>query len=117
MIPSDDHVRFNNSATVVAMSGFRLARAHTGKPLILKFEWHYYGWMAEGLIREYRDYVRRHDAPRWTHLPRCLLERGVRAIERGLCSVSFAHTAADIEEALRQDEPAFVRHAAEGRAN
>ena len=67
----------------------------------------------EGPIRDYRDYVRRHDAPRWAHLRRCLLEHGVRAIERGLWFVSLAHTAGDIDEALQRAEPAFARHAAE----
>lgn len=71
--------------------------------------------VVEGPISEYRDYVRRHDATRWAHLRRCLLEHGVRAIERGLWFISFAHTVADIEEALRRAEPAFARHAMEWR--
>jgi len=68
---------------------------------------------AEGPILDYRDYVRRHDAPRWAHLRRCLLENGVRAIERGLWFLSLAHTEADIREALERAKPAFARHAAE----
>jgi len=68
---------------------------------------------AEGPIRDYRDYVRRHDAPRWAHLRRCLLEEGVRAIERGLWFVSLAHSQSDIREALQRAERAFARHAAE----
>lgn len=67
---------------------------------------------AEGPINDYRDYVRRHDAPRWAHLRRCLLEEGVRAIERGLWSISTAHTEADIDEALKRAAVAFKRHAA-----
>lgn len=67
---------------------------------------------AEGLVRNYRDYVRRHDAPRWAHLRRCLLEEGVRAIERGLWSISLAHTSADIDEAMVRARRAFARHAA-----
>jgi glutamate-1-semialdehyde 2,1-aminomutase len=70
----------------------------------------------EGPIRDYRDYVRRHDAARWTHLRRCLLEEGVRAIERGLWSISLAHTAPDIEEALKRAAVAFRRHAATWQA-
>ena len=65
---------------------------------------------------DYRDYVRRHDAPRWAHLRRCLLEDGVRAIERGIWSISTTHAAADIGEALRRARPAFERHAATWRA-
>jgi glutamate-1-semialdehyde 2,1-aminomutase len=67
---------------------------------------------AEGPVRDYRDYVRRHDAPRWAHLRRCLLEEGVRAIERGIWSVSLAHGDADIAEALRRAAAAMARHAA-----
>jgi glutamate-1-semialdehyde 2,1-aminomutase len=70
----------------------------------------------EGPIRDYRDYVRRHDAARWMHLRRCLLEEGVRAIERGLWSISLAHTAPDIEEALKRAAVAFRRHAATWQA-
>lgn len=66
---------------------------------------------APGLVRDYRDYVKRHDAPRWAHLRRCLLEEGVRAIERGLWSISLAHTDAQIDEALVRSGRAFQRHA------
>ncbi len=68
-----------------------------------------------GPIREYRDYVRRQDAPRWAHLRRSLLEEGVRAIERGLWFVSMAHASRDIDEALQRAAPAFARHAATWR--
>ncbi|MBL9214033.1 MAG: aminotransferase class III-fold pyridoxal phosphate-dependent enzyme [Opitutaceae bacterium] len=71
---------------------------------------------AEGPINDYRDYVRRQDAPRWAHLRRCLLEEGVRAIERGLWSISLAHTDADIDEALKRAAVAFRRHAATWQA-
>ena len=64
----------------------------------------------EGPIRDYRDYVRRHDALRWAHLRRCLLDEGVRAIERGLWFVSLAHQEQDIDAALRRAEAAFARH-------
>jgi glutamate-1-semialdehyde 2,1-aminomutase len=65
----------------------------------------------EGLIRDYRDYVQRHDAPRWAHLRRCLLEEGVRAIERGIWSISTTHTEADVTEALVRSRRAIARHA------
>ena len=68
---------------------------------------------ATGPIRSYRDYARRQDAPRWAHLRRCLLEQGVRAIERGLWFISLAHRDADITEALQKAEVAFARHATE----
>lgn len=72
--------------------------------------------VAEGPISDYRDYVRRHDAVRWTHLRRCLLEEGVRAIERGLWSVSLAHQESDIDEALRRAAVAMRRHAGQWSA-
>jgi glutamate-1-semialdehyde 2,1-aminomutase len=63
----------------------------------------------KGPMRDYRDYVQRHDAPRWAKLRRCLLEEGVRAIERGLWFISLAHNNADIDEALVRAERAFQR--------
>ena len=71
---------------------------------------------AEGKVNDYRDYVRRHDAPRWAHLRRCLLEEGVRAIERGLWSISLAHRESHIDEALVRAARAFERHAAGWKA-
>ena len=71
---------------------------------------------AEGPIKDYRDYVRRHDAPRWAHLRRCLLEEGVRAIERGLWSISFAHDEGQIDAALKRATIAFRRHSATWQA-
>lgn len=68
---------------------------------------------AEGPVMDYRDYARRHDAPRWAHLRRCLLDHGVRAIERGLWFTSLAHREEHIREALQRSEAAFARHAAE----
>ncbi len=65
----------------------------------------------EGPTTDYRDYVGRHDAGRWGHLRRCLLEEGVRAIERGLWFISLAHTEADIDEALERARSAFRVHA------
>jgi glutamate-1-semialdehyde 2,1-aminomutase len=72
--------------------------------------------VAEGPIVDYRDYVRRHDAPRWAHLRRCLLEEGVRAIERGLWSISLAHGEGHIDLALERASTAFERHAATWQA-
>jgi glutamate-1-semialdehyde 2,1-aminomutase len=68
---------------------------------------------SEGEIASYRDYVRRHDASRWAHLRRCLLEHGVRAIERGLWFMSIAHTRTDVLEALSRADGAFSRHASQ----
>ncbi|WP_395749589.1 aspartate aminotransferase family protein [Prosthecobacter sp.] len=72
---------------------------------------------AEGPVRDYRDYARRQDVPRWTHLRRCLLDEGVRAIERGLWFISLAHREADIEAALAGAARAFAKHASEWTAS
>lgn len=72
---------------------------------------------AEGPVVDYRDYAKRQDAPRWAHLRRCLLEDGVRAIERGLWFVSLAHREADVEEALEKAARSFERHATEWKAD
>ena len=71
---------------------------------------------AEGPIRDYRDYARRQDAPRWTHLRRCLLDEGVRAIERGLWFISLAHREEDVDAALAAAARAFAKHASEWTA-
>ena len=68
---------------------------------------------AEGPINDYRDYATRHDAARWGHLRLMLLEEGVRAIERGLWSISTTHTDKDIDDTLERAAVAFARHAAE----
>lgn len=43
-IPSAQRVRFGSSGSEAAQAAFRLARAATGKRIILKFEGHYHGW-------------------------------------------------------------------------
>ena len=43
-IPSAQRIRFGSSGSEVAQAAFRLARAATGKRIILKFEGHYHGW-------------------------------------------------------------------------
>lgn len=42
-LPSMDHVRFVNSGTEAIMSAVRLARAHTGRTKVLKFDGAYHG--------------------------------------------------------------------------
>src|SRR5271157_2917826 len=44
MVPTAEAVRFCNSGTEAAMLALRLARAHTGRSKLLKFEGHYHGW-------------------------------------------------------------------------
>ena len=44
LIPSAERVRFNSSGTEATQLALRLARAHTGKPKIIKLEGHFHGW-------------------------------------------------------------------------
>ena len=43
-IPSMEQVRFGQSGTEAVQSAIRLARAVTGRKLVIKFEGHYHGW-------------------------------------------------------------------------
>src|SRR6204780_3113521 len=43
-VPGVDQVRFSNSGSEVVGTAVRLARAYTGRHLIIRFEGHYHGW-------------------------------------------------------------------------
>ena len=43
-VPSVDLVRFGNSGTEVVLHATRLARAFTGRPVVVRFEGQYHGW-------------------------------------------------------------------------
>lgn len=45
MVPCAGRVAFTSSGSETVQLAHRLARAFTGRPLILKFEGHYHGWM------------------------------------------------------------------------
>jgi glutamate-1-semialdehyde 2,1-aminomutase len=49
-IPCADLVTFSNSGTEAMQVALRLARAATGRPLIVKFEGHYHGWSDSLLV-------------------------------------------------------------------
>jgi glutamate-1-semialdehyde 2,1-aminomutase len=44
LVPSAELVRFTSSGTEATMMAFRLARAATGRPLLLRFLGHFHGW-------------------------------------------------------------------------
>jgi glutamate-1-semialdehyde 2,1-aminomutase len=44
LVPSAERVRFTSSGTEATQLALRLARAHTGKPKVVKFEGHFHGW-------------------------------------------------------------------------
>ena len=45
VIPWADRIRFTSSGTEAVQAAFRLARAATGRPLIVQFEGLYHGWL------------------------------------------------------------------------
>jgi glutamate-1-semialdehyde 2,1-aminomutase len=52
VIPCADAVCFANSGTEIVQVALRLARAATGRRLVLKFEGHYHGW-SDGILASY----------------------------------------------------------------
>ena len=50
MVPCAELVAFTSSGSETVQLAHRLARAFTGRNLILKFEGHYHGWMDSALI-------------------------------------------------------------------
>ncbi|MBN9021743.1 MAG: aminotransferase class III-fold pyridoxal phosphate-dependent enzyme [Rhizobiales bacterium] len=45
MLPSAEKVRFSSSGSEAAQAALRLARAATGRGVVVKFEGHYHGWL------------------------------------------------------------------------
>ncbi len=50
VVPCAELARFCNSGSEAAHAAIRLARAHTGRDKIVKFEGHYHGWYDELLV-------------------------------------------------------------------
>src|SRR5205085_12216022 len=50
LMPCAELVAFTSSGSEACQIAFRLARAFTGRDLILKFEGHYHGWMDGALV-------------------------------------------------------------------
>src|SRR5262245_48952443 len=53
MVPCAERIAFTSSGSEAVQLVHRLARAHTGRPCILKFEGHYPGWM-DGALHSYK---------------------------------------------------------------
>ena len=50
LVPCAERVALTSSGSEAVQLAFRLARARTGRPAILKFEGHYHGWMDSALL-------------------------------------------------------------------
>lgn len=51
LIPSAERVRFTSSGTEATMLALRVARAYTGRNLIIKLDGHFHGWHDEALAQ------------------------------------------------------------------
>ena len=60
LVPSAERVRFTSSGTEATMLALRVARAHTGRRHVIKFDGHFHGWHDEVLS----DYSERSAAGR-----------------------------------------------------
>ena len=49
LVPCAERIRFNSVGSEAVHAAWRLARAYTGRPKILKFEGHYHGWLDPAL--------------------------------------------------------------------
>ena len=49
LVPCAERIRFNSVGSEAVHAAWRLARAYTGRPKILKFEGHYHGWLDSAL--------------------------------------------------------------------
>ena len=50
VVPGVERVIFSNTGSEAVQAALRLARAHTGRPLFVKFEGHYHGWFNNVLV-------------------------------------------------------------------
>jgi glutamate-1-semialdehyde 2,1-aminomutase len=50
IVPGLEQVIFSNTGSEAVQAALRIARAYTGRELILKFEGHYHGWMNNVLV-------------------------------------------------------------------
>ena len=55
MVPSAERVRFNSVGSEAVHAALRLARGHTGRSLVVKFEGHYHGWLDNVLFSVHPD--------------------------------------------------------------
>ena len=53
LMPSAEKVRFTASGTEATQLAMRVARAHTGRPLIVRFDGHFHGWHDEAMAHFY----------------------------------------------------------------
>jgi glutamate-1-semialdehyde 2,1-aminomutase len=95
LIPSAERVRFTSSGTESTLLALRLARAHSGKTKVIKFEGHFHGWHDYLIKGEKTPF----DAP---------VIPGVPAETLSTVEVLPANDAGLVEDALKQGDVAAV---------
>jgi glutamate-1-semialdehyde 2,1-aminomutase len=100
MVPCAERVAFTSSGSEAVQLMMRLARAFTSRPLILKFEGHYHGWMDTALWSHHpkREELGPRNAP-----PPVPESRGQLPVAAGSIVVRPWNDAALVEEALAQN--------------
>lgn len=95
ILPSAEQVRFTASGTESTLLALRLARAHTGKTKVVKFEGHFHGW---------HDYLLKGEKPPFdgTNFP------GIPAETMSTIDVLPANNAALLAERLAKGDVAAV---------
>ena len=53
LVPSARRVRFTSSGTEATLLALRVARAYTGRPVVIKFDGHFHGWHDEAMSHFY----------------------------------------------------------------
>lgn len=107
-VPCAEQVRFANSGSEATMSAIRLARAHTKRDKVLKFEGHFHGlhdyvmWNAHGPARE--------EFPSYPYVPLLVESAGVPKQTESLIVVVPWNDPAAFQQAMREhgDELAAV---------
>lgn len=77
LVPCADLVRFNSVGSEAVHGALRLARGHTGRPKVIKFEGHYHGWLDPVLYSVHPDLAAAGDAAHPATVP------GTAGQERG----------------------------------
>lgn len=95
LVPSAELVRFTNSGTEATLMAVRVARAYTGRPRILKFNYHFHGWHDAVVGARYAEPL---DAPP-PGIPQAVLEQTVSVPQGDLAAV---------EENLKRGDVAAV---------
>jgi glutamate-1-semialdehyde 2,1-aminomutase len=103
IVPCAEMVRFQLSGTEATMLAMRIARAHTGRSVIVKLRDHFHGWHDYAMV----DYVPPYDIPGSAGVPACVAS-AIRSVPiRDLAAMEAALAPRDVAAViLEADGPA-----------